>query len=40
MRFSFAAQLGEHIEHFAFEGMVRAYNTNLAGEVLGVGSVS
>jgi hypothetical protein len=40
MRFSFVTQLGEDLEHLAFEGMVRACHANLSGKVSEVGSVS
>jgi len=40
MRFSFVPQFGEHFEHLAFEGMVRACHANLSGKVSEVGSVS
>jgi hypothetical protein len=40
MRFSSVPQLGEHFEHLAFEGMVRAGHPDLVREVSEVGSVS
>jgi hypothetical protein len=40
MRLSTMPQLGEHFEHLPFEGMVRTGDSNLAGEVSEVGSVS
>jgi hypothetical protein len=40
MRSSSVPQLREHLEHLAFEGMVRACHTNLSGKVSEVGSVS
>jgi hypothetical protein len=40
MWFSFVPQLGEDLEHLAFEGMVRAGHPNLSGQVSEVGSVS
>ena len=40
MRLSSMPQLGEHFEHLPFEGMVRAGDADLAGEVSEVGSVS
>ncbi len=40
MGFSFMSHLREHLEHLAFEGMVRTGHADLAGKLLGVGSVS
>jgi len=40
MRLSSMPQLGEHFEHLPLEGMVRAGDADLAGEVSEVGSVS
>ena len=40
MRLSAMPQLGEHFEHLPFEGMVWTGDSNLAGEVAEVGSVS
>jgi hypothetical protein len=40
MRLAFMPQLGENLEHLAFEGMVPTRHTNLGWEVSEVGSVS
>ncbi len=40
MRLSFVAQLGEHFQHLAFEGMVWAGHANMSREVVEGGSVS
>ena len=40
MRSAFMPQLGEDIEHLAFEGMVRTRHPHLSREVSEVGSVS
>jgi hypothetical protein len=37
---AFMPQLREHIEHLAFEGMVRPSNPNLRWHVSAVGSLS
>jgi len=40
MRFSSVPQPGEHFQHLAFEGMVRACHADFSREVSEVGSVS
>ena len=40
MRLAFMSQLGEDLEHLAFQGMVRAGYPHLAGKVAEVGSLS
>jgi hypothetical protein len=40
MEFSFMSKLSEHLEHLAFEGMMRADHADLSRDVAGVGSVS